>query len=414
MGASPHLRWVAVVAAASLAAAVPAGAQEPASPDAAPSGSSAPRPDPAPVKTKPRVVVRAAPRPAAPVTTTTAVTPSAPATTTTTAKPRASKPARRATTHRATAHHRKAVRRTKPAAHVALPRLPHLTLAQLSAPVEHRRRRPRAQARRRRAVAADPRAGERDAPGLHRARRAQAGGAVRRALLLAVVGLAVWATSAAALRPVITPTVTGQTGDNGWYVTNVIVNWTHHAAGYLVDSGCAPSTLITSDTTGHEASSARPSNSDGDDGLRRASRSIATPRVPSVTANADRRCRRRRLLQPPAHGHAGPASTPTSGIASCTSTPYSGPDGTGISLTGTCKDKAGNVSAPVPFVFNYDATPPALAAVTATPGRRRRAARVAGGRGGEGDGHAQPGRRARGAGRRRLRRHRRPGSPTPG
>ena len=53
MGASAHLRWVAIVAAASLAAAVPAGAQEPASPDAAPSGSSAPRPDPAPVKTKP-------------------------------------------------------------------------------------------------------------------------------------------------------------------------------------------------------------------------------------------------------------------------------------------------------------------------------------------------------------------------
>ena len=58
---------------------------------------------------------------------------------------------------------------------------------------------------------------------------------------------------------------------------------------------------------------------------------------------------------------------PTSGIASCTSTPYSGPDGTGISLTGTCTDKAGNVSAPVPFVFNYDATPPVLASVTAVP-----------------------------------------------
>ena len=44
----------------------------------------------------------------------------------------------------------------------------------------------------------------------------------------------------------------------------------------------------------------------------------------------------------------------TSGIASCASTPYAGPDGTGISLTGTCKDKAGNISPSVPFVFNYD------------------------------------------------------------
>ena len=134
MGASAHLRWVAVVAAASLAAAVPAGAQQPASPDAAPSGSSAPRPDPAPVKSKPRVVVRAAPRPVAPVTTTTTVTPSAPATTTTAAKPRASAPPRRAATRRTTAHHRKAVRRHQPAAHVAMRRLPHMTLAQLSAP----------------------------------------------------------------------------------------------------------------------------------------------------------------------------------------------------------------------------------------------------------------------------------------
>jgi hypothetical protein len=133
MGAKAHLRWVAIVAAASLAVAVPAVAQEPASPDAAPSASSAPRPDPAPVKSKPRAVVRAAPRPAAKVTTT--VRPTAPAATATPTPP-ASKQAHRATT----SHRRKPVHR-KPAAHaparrahVALPRLPHLALTQLSAP----------------------------------------------------------------------------------------------------------------------------------------------------------------------------------------------------------------------------------------------------------------------------------------
>jgi hypothetical protein len=73
---------------------------------------------------------------------------------------------------------------------------------------------------------------------------------VRRALLAAAVGLAVHAAAAAALPPVITPTVTGQTGDNGWYVSNVIVNWSISPPGYLVVSGCAPSTLISSDTTG--------------------------------------------------------------------------------------------------------------------------------------------------------------------
>ncbi len=132
MGASAHLGWVAVAAAASLVAAPPAGAQQPASPDPAPSASSAPRPDPAPAKTQPRVVVRVAPRPVVAAPTTTA-RPSAPAATTT-AKPRTSSPARRATTRRATAHHRAPVQRSRRAAHVALPRLPHLALAQLSAP----------------------------------------------------------------------------------------------------------------------------------------------------------------------------------------------------------------------------------------------------------------------------------------
>jgi hypothetical protein len=67
-------------------------------------------------------------------TPTTTVKPSAPAATTT-PKPATRKPARRATTPRATAHHhRKAVHRQKPAPRVALPRLPHMTLAQLTAP----------------------------------------------------------------------------------------------------------------------------------------------------------------------------------------------------------------------------------------------------------------------------------------
>ena len=137
MGAKAHLRWVAIVAAASLAVAVPAVAQEPASPDAAPSASSALRPDPAPVKSKPRADGRAAPQPAAKVTTT--VRPSVPAATATPTPP-ASKPARRATPRGTTSHRRKPVHR-KPAAHaparrahVALRRLPHLALTQLSAP----------------------------------------------------------------------------------------------------------------------------------------------------------------------------------------------------------------------------------------------------------------------------------------
>jgi hypothetical protein len=133
MGASPNLRWVTIVVAAVLAAAVPAGAQEPASPDAAPSTSHAPRPDPAPVKTKPKAtVVRAAPRPAAAVTTT--ASPVAPVAKTPTRA--ASKPVRRAATHR-----KKAVRRQHPAKATPKRRtrtvalsLPHLSLTHLTSP----------------------------------------------------------------------------------------------------------------------------------------------------------------------------------------------------------------------------------------------------------------------------------------
>jgi cytoskeletal protein RodZ len=140
MGAKAHLGWV-MVAAASLAVAAPVAAQSSPSPDAAPSGSSsAARPDPAPVRTKPRAAVRAAPRPAAtaatPTTTVTPVTPApAPAPARTASKPSTRKAASRRATPSRASHRRKpaaqsSARRTRP----LLARLPHLTVAKLTAP----------------------------------------------------------------------------------------------------------------------------------------------------------------------------------------------------------------------------------------------------------------------------------------
>lgn len=136
MGAKAHLRWVTMVAAASLAAASPAGAQGSPNPDAAPGSSSSPSPDPAPVKSKPKIVVRAAPRPVAAATTT--VRPATPAATP--PSPAATRSVPRATRHRATTQRKKAARRpTRRHASarrnaVVLPALPHLSLAHLSAP----------------------------------------------------------------------------------------------------------------------------------------------------------------------------------------------------------------------------------------------------------------------------------------
>jgi hypothetical protein len=63
-------------------------------------------------------------------------------------------------------------------------------------------------------------------------------------------------------------------------------------------------------------------------------------------------------------------SDATSGVASCTSLTYGGPEGAGVPVGGTCQDVAGNVGAGS-FPINYDGTPPSPPLVTARPGNRR-------------------------------------------
>ena len=60
----------------------------------------------------------------------------------------------------------------------------------------------------------------------------------------------------------------------------------------------------------------------------------------------------------------------TSGVASCSSTTYGGPDGLGAAIGGSCTDVAGN-TASGSFPLNYDATPPERPSVEALPGNKR-------------------------------------------
>jgi hypothetical protein len=59
-----------------------------------------------------------------------------------------------------------------------------------------------------------------------------------------------------------------------------------------------------------------------------------------------------------------------SGVDTCTSVTYSGPDSGAASVPGTCRDRAGNVSTRFPFSFKYDATAPAVTSLNAAPGDR--------------------------------------------
>jgi hypothetical protein len=184
---------------------------------------------------------------------------------------------------------------------------------------------------------------------------------MRRAALLAVVALAVLAAPARAVD--VAWSAFGTSGAPGWYVSDVWVNWTLTNISPPLTVDCPPAHLVD-DTKGQTASC---SATDASGTTTKTTTTIRIDRTPpSVIADADRAADAGGF-----YNHSLTATwtgtDATSGIASCGSTPYSGPDGTGIALSGTCKDKAGNVSAAVPFTFNYDSTAPTLNKVTARP-----------------------------------------------
>jgi hypothetical protein len=59
-----------------------------------------------------------------------------------------------------------------------------------------------------------------------------------------------------------------------------------------------------------------------------------------------------------------------SGVASCSSTAYGGPDGQGVMISGSCRDNAGHTGVGA-HPINYDATPPAAPSIDALPGDHR-------------------------------------------
>jgi hypothetical protein len=165
--------------------------------------------------------------------------------------------------------------------------------------------------------------------------------------------------------PVVTPVLFGTLGTNGWYTTNVTLNWTvvDPESVILSTTGCDATTL-TSDTTGKTFTCS--ATSDG--GTTTVSKTIKVDMTPpSATATPAR--------PPDANGwynHAVSVSfsgtDATSGIDSCSSAKtYSSPDSASASVTGSCTDKAGNVGGAASFGLKYDATAPA--GVTAVPAR---------------------------------------------
>jgi len=143
--------------------------------------------------------------------------------------------------------------------------------------------------------------------------------------------------------PVITPTITGTLGNNGWYVSDVKVTWdvSDPESSIASTSGC-DETTISVDTTGTT--------------LTCTATSAGGTSSNSVTIKRD-------ATKPTASASASPASNAngwnntdvtvtfsgtdvTSGIASCDTPVVLSSEGTGQSASGSCADDAGNVSDP--------------------------------------------------------------------
>ena len=187
-------------------------------------------------------------------------------------------------------------------------------------------------------------------------------GSRRLVLVSAVVGMLLAAPTAAGTPPEITVTVFGTVGSNGWYRSNVTINW--RVSGAESSSGCDAVTL-TADTLGTKVTCTAVNGGDQTSKTVTIKLDKSAPTAAPVPERS-----------PDANGWYNrplvvlwTGIDATAGMEACSSGQYAGPDnGDGV-ITGSCRDLAGNVT-DAPFRFKYDATPPGLFGVTTKRGNR--------------------------------------------
>jgi hypothetical protein len=173
----------------------------------------------------------------------------------------------------------------------------------------------------------------------------------------AVVVMMLFSTGRAEATPIVTFNCTPAPQNcSGWYQSNVSIDWEVSPSGAAV-GGCQDKTF-----TANTPSSGTNELCIADDGEARVTveLKIRVDKTAPVVVGGD-----------PARGadvngwYNHPVAIAfsgrdlTSGIAACTTPTYGGPDSGAASLSGTCVDNAGNVSAPFPYGLKYDASAPA-------------------------------------------------------
>jgi hypothetical protein len=181
---------------------------------------------------------------------------------------------------------------------------------------------------------------------------------VRTLVAATVMALVVALLPAAANAAPINVACNGAGCSAGWYKTNVTVAFSWDPTGVTSTSGCDTATLST-DSAGWQKDCVVHYSNGSTSSLPVTIKRDATP--PSVSGVSFAR-------GPDSNGwYNHPVSftvsgtDATSGIAGCSSGSYGGPDTGGTTVSGTCTDQAGNVSAGVTSPsFKYDATPPSV------------------------------------------------------
>jgi hypothetical protein len=178
------------------------------------------------------------------------------------------------------------------------------------------------------------------------------------AALSAGIGAAFPAASHALTAP--SPACNGG-GCGGWFRSNVTVTWSYDSSGLTGKTGCDPVT-VTSDTGG-ASFTCTVSYGSQFTGASVTVRKDSTP--PSVTAALARGPDVEGWYTSPV-GATFKGNDGASGISSCTSGTYSGPDGPAVTLSGSCTDGAGNTGSTTATI-KYDATAPTVAPAPERP-----------------------------------------------
>jgi hypothetical protein len=156
--------------------------------------------------------------------------------------------------------------------------------------------------------------------------------------------------------PVITPSITGTSGINGWYTSDATVSWTVNDPESTITSttGCGPTT-INVDTTGITLTCSAISVGGTNSQSVVIKRDVTLPRVMAVP---DRSTDHNEWYNKPVTiSFSGTDSI--SGVESCDPAVIHSSDTTGISISGNCKDKAGNVGTGS-YLLKYDGTVPTI------------------------------------------------------